>query len=159
MERVLFGEEKDGVTTPGHFERAHGGTLFFDEVADMPTGSQSKILRVLLDQSFTRVGGSNIVRVDLRILSATTADLTNEIAAGRFREDLYHRLNVVPIAMPSLAERREDIPELIEYFVTALNREQGLPSARFRTGRCRRVCRPINGRATSVSSATSSSGC
>lgn len=131
LERLLFGEEKDGVVTPGLFERAHGGTLFFDEVADMPVGAQSKILRVLLDQSFTRLGGASTVRVDLRIVSATTANLTEEIEAGRFREDLYHRLNVVPIEMPSLAERREDIPELIEHLVERLVAEQGLISRDF----------------------------
>ena len=126
MERVLFGEERDGAPTSGLFEKAHGGTLFFDEVADMPLGTQSKILRVLVDQSFTRVGGAATVRVDLRIVSATTVDLTAEIASGRFREDLYHRLNVVPIEAPALAERRDDIPALIEHFVGVLNREQGL---------------------------------
>ncbi|MEL6978711.1 MAG: sigma-54 dependent transcriptional regulator, partial [Pseudomonadota bacterium] len=131
MERTLFGEEKDGVVTEGLFERAHGGTLFFDELADMPLGTQSKILRVLLDQSFTRLGGAGTVRVDLRIVSATTADLNAEIAEGRFREDLYHRMNVVPIAAPALAERREDIPDLVEHFVERLNREQGLPARRF----------------------------
>lgn len=131
MERVLFGEERDGAPIAGLFEKAHGGTLFFDEVADMPLGTQSKILRVLVDQSFTRLGGATTVRVDLRIVSATTVDLTAEIAAGRFREDLYHRMSVVPIETPSLAERREDIPELIDHFVVALNQEQGLPQRRF----------------------------
>ena len=131
MERVLFGEEKDGVVTEGMFERAHGGTLFFDELADMPLGTQSKILRVLLDQSFTRLGGAGTVRVDLRIVSATTADLVGEIAEGRFREDLYHRMNVVPIIAPALAERREDIPDLVEHFVKLLNKEQGLPARKF----------------------------
>ena len=131
MERTLFGEERDGAPIAGLFEKAHGGTLFFDEVADMPPGTQSKILRVLVDQSFTRVGGATTVRVDLRIVSATTADLTAEIGAGRFREDLYHRLNVVPVETPSLAERRDDIPELIEHFVQVLNREQGLQVRRF----------------------------
>ncbi|MEM9724959.1 MAG: sigma-54 dependent transcriptional regulator [Pseudomonadota bacterium] len=131
MELTLFGEEKDGVVTEGLFERAHGGTLFFDELADMPLGTQSKILRVLLDQSFSRLGGAGTVRVDLRIVSATTADLTQEISEGRFREDLYHRMNVVPIAAPSLAERREDIPDLVEHFVERLNKEQGLAARRF----------------------------
>ncbi|MEL6317477.1 MAG: sigma-54 dependent transcriptional regulator, partial [Pseudomonadota bacterium] len=131
MERTLFGEERDGLATPGLFEKAHGGTLFFDEVADMPAGTQSKILRVLVDQSFVREGGASTVRVDLRIVSATTADLASEISAGRFREDLYHRLNVVPIEVPALGERRDDIPALIEYFVERLNQEQGLPLRSF----------------------------
>ena len=131
MERSLFGEERDGAVTPGLLERAHGGTLFFDEVADMPLGTQSKILRVLVDQNFTRVGGSSTVRVDLRIVSATTKDLSAEITEGRFREDLYHRLNVVPIETPTLAERREDVPELIDHFVARLNHEQGLQTRKF----------------------------
>ena len=131
MERVLFGEEKDGVVTSGLFERAHGGTLFFDEVADMPLGTQSKILRVLVDQAFSRLGGSSTVRVDLRIVSASTRNLGAEIAAGRFREDLYHRLNVLPITTPALAERREDVPMLIDHFVERLNAEQGLPVREF----------------------------
>ncbi len=131
MERVLFGEERDGAATPGLFEKAHGGTLFFDEVADMPSGTQSKILRVLVDQSFTREGGAATVRVDIRIVSATTVDLTAEIAAGRFREDLYHRLNVVPVEVPALGDRRDDIPALVAYFTERLNSEQGLPMRGF----------------------------
>ncbi|MCI4660281.1 MAG: sigma-54 dependent transcriptional regulator [Neomegalonema sp.] len=131
MEQVLFGEERDGVVTPGLMERAHGGTLFLDEVADMPMGTQSKILRVLVDQSFTRVGGANQVRVDLRIVSATTRDILTEIAGGHFREDLYHRLNVVPIQVPALSDRRDDIPTLVEHFVERLMREQGLPLITF----------------------------
>ncbi|MEM9012176.1 MAG: sigma-54 dependent transcriptional regulator [Pseudomonadota bacterium] len=128
MEEVLFGREHaDRAHDPGLFERAHGGILFFDEVADMPVGTQSKILRVLVDQSFTRVGGSDIVRVDVRVISATTRDLAAAITAGRFREELYHRLNVVPISVPGLDQRREDIPHLIEHFMRRLNVEQGLP--------------------------------
>jgi two-component system nitrogen regulation response regulator NtrX len=92
----------------------------------MPLGTQSKILRVLVDQSFTRVGGTAKVRVDLRVISSTTRDLQSEITAGRFREELYHRLNVVPIEVPSLEDRRDDIPELARHFIAEFNREQGL---------------------------------
>ncbi|MFX8211208.1 sigma 54-interacting transcriptional regulator, partial [Acinetobacter baumannii] len=88
-------------------EQAHGGTLFLDEIADMPIATQGKILRVLTEQSFSRVGGQRVVRVDVRVVSATARDLAREIAEGRFREDLYYRLNVVPVRIPSLAERRE----------------------------------------------------
>ena len=101
--------------------------IYFDEVAEMPLGTQSKILRVLTDQQFLRVGGSDKVRVDLRVVSSTTRDLGAEIAAGRFRQELYDRLNVVPIPVPSLAERREDVPLLSEHFIEAFNRTQGLP--------------------------------
>jgi two-component system, NtrC family, nitrogen regulation response regulator NtrX len=96
-------------------------------VADMPLGTQSKILRVLTEQQFSRVGGTDKVRVDLRVISSTTRDLGAEIAAGRFRQELYDRLNVVPIAVPSLEERREDIPELARHFIESFNRTQGLP--------------------------------
>ncbi|WP_071675027.1 nitrogen assimilation response regulator NtrX [Nioella nitratireducens] len=128
MEEVLFGRESaERGVEQGLLEQAHGGVIFFDEVADMPLGTQSKILRVLVDQSFTRVGGTAKVRVDLRVMSSTTRDLKTEIAAGNFREELYHRLNVVPIEVPSLEERREDIPELARHFIERFNREQGLP--------------------------------
>ncbi|GMG83553.1 sigma-54 dependent transcriptional regulator [Paralimibaculum aggregatum] len=128
MEEVLFGRESpDQPPQIGLFERAHGGTLFIDEVGDMPVGTQSKILRVLLDQAFTRLGGSNTVRVDVRLISATNRNLQSEIAAGRFREDLYHRLNVVPIELPTLEHRREDIPQLAQHFLEMFAREQGLP--------------------------------
>ncbi|KUF12345.1 nitrogen assimilation response regulator NtrX [Pseudoponticoccus marisrubri] len=128
MEAMLFGREsaKRGVE-PGLLEQAHGGVIYFDEVADMPVGTQSKILRVLVDQQFTRVGGNDKVRVDLRVISSTNRDLQTEIAQGRFREELYHRLNVVPIAVPSLAERREDIPVLAQYFIESCHQGQGLP--------------------------------
>ena len=129
MEEVLFGREtpERGVE-PGLLEQAHGGVVYFDEVADMPLGTQSKILRVLVDQQFTRVGGADKVRVDLRVISSTNRDLEQEIAAERFRQELYHRLNVVPIAVPSLEERREDIPVLAEYFIRVCNEAQGLPA-------------------------------
>ena len=127
MEEVLFGrEDADRPPQPGVFERAHGGTLFIDEVGDMPHGTQSKILRVLIDQSFTRLGGTTTVRVDVRVISASNRDLQNEIEQGRFREDLFHRLNVVPIDVPSLDRRREDIPELANMFLEMFAREQGL---------------------------------
>lgn len=127
MEEVLFGREtSERGVEQGLLEQAHGGVIYFDEVADMPLGTQSKILRVLVDQSFTRVGGTSKVRVDLRVISSTTRDLQAEIQAGNFREELYHRLNVVPIEVPSLEERREDIEELGLYFIEQFNREQGL---------------------------------
>jgi two-component system nitrogen regulation response regulator NtrX len=127
MEEVLFGREtpERGVE-PGLLEQGHGGVVYFDEVADMPLGTQSKILRVLVDQQFMRVGGNEKVRVDLRVISSTNKDLEVEIAADTFREELYHRLNVVPIAVPSLAERREDIPLLASHFIAEFNTSQGL---------------------------------
>jgi two-component system nitrogen regulation response regulator NtrX len=127
MEEVLFGRDSpERGVEPGLFERAHTGVLFFDEVADMPPGTQSKILRVLVDQAFRRAGGTDTVRVDVRVLSATTRDLAKEVAAGRFRTELYHRLNVVPIAVPGLEARREDIPALARHFLAELNAAQGL---------------------------------
>ena len=128
MEEVLFGREStERGFEPGLLEQAHGGILFIDEVADMPIGTQSKILRVLVDQQFQRVGGADKVRVDLRVISSTNKDLQVEIAEGRFREELFHRLNVVPISVPSLESRREDIPELTRHFIAEFNRHQGLP--------------------------------
>ena len=128
MEEVLFGRESAGRgIEPGLLEQAHGGVIFFDEVADMPLGTQSKILRVLTEQQFQRVGGSDKVRVDLRVVSSTTRNLDDEVEAGTFRQELYHRLNVVPIDVPSLADRREDIPELAGHFIEGFNKSQGLP--------------------------------
>ena len=124
VEEELFGSEEGDVTRPGLLERAHGGTLFLDEIADMPLPTQAKILRVLTEQSFTRVGGQRTVRVDVRVLSATARNLHDEIAEGRFREDLYYRLNVVPVQLPSLGERREDIPVLVEHFVARFAAER-----------------------------------
>ena len=127
MENVLFGREslEKGVEM-GLLEEANGGIIYFDEIADMPLGTQSKILRVLVDQQFLRVGGTNKVKVDLRVVSSTSKNLESEVSAGRFREELYHRLNVVPIAVPSLEDRREDIPLLAQHFIERLNKEQGL---------------------------------
>jgi two-component system, NtrC family, nitrogen regulation response regulator NtrX len=128
MEEVLFGRESpERGVEPGLFERAHTGILFFDEVADMPAGTQSKILRVLVDQAFQRVGGADTVRVNVRVISATTRDLAREVTAGRFRTELFHRLNVVPVVVPGLEARREDIPELAGRFLDDLNATQGLP--------------------------------
>ncbi|MGH1329518.1 MAG: sigma-54-dependent transcriptional regulator [Paracoccaceae bacterium] len=129
MEEVLFGREtpERGIE-PGLLEQANNGILFFDEVADMPLGTQSKILRVLVDQQFTRVGGSDSIRVDIRFISSTNKVLQAEIEAGNFREELYHRLNVVPIQVPSLQDRLEDIPELADAFIRHFNETQGLPA-------------------------------
>ncbi|HLH94525.1 MAG TPA: sigma-54 dependent transcriptional regulator [Xanthobacteraceae bacterium] len=130
MEVELFGvEPADGVGERkiGALEEAHGGTLFIDEIADMPRETQNKILRVLVDQTFQRVGGSTKVTVDVRIISSTGRNIEAEIAAGRFREDLYHRMSVVPIRVPALAERREDIADLIHYFMDQISQATGLP--------------------------------
>jgi two-component system nitrogen regulation response regulator NtrX len=128
IEVELFGEEtNEGPKKIGLFELAHNGTLFLDEVADMPMETQGKILRVLVDQMFQRVGGSTRVQVDARVISSTTADLRIEISEGRFREDLYHRLNVVPIRSPSLSERRDDIPMLVMHFMKRFSATSGLP--------------------------------
>lgn len=118
VETELFGVEENGkLVRAGLLERAHGGTLFLDEVADMPLTTQAKILRVLTDQSFTRLGGDRQVRVDVRFVSATARDLEEEMAEGRFRSDLFYRLNVVPVNIPSLNDRRADIAPLAQYFV------------------------------------------
>ena len=124
VEEELFGSEADGTVRPGLLEHAHGGTLFLDEIADMPLTTQGKILRVLTDQSYSRVGGQRPVRVDVRVLSATARNLSEEIAGGRFREDLYYRLNVVPVRIPPLRERREDIPEMVHYFLARFAAER-----------------------------------
>ncbi|HEX4711690.1 sigma-54 dependent transcriptional regulator [Phenylobacterium sp.] len=132
MDVELFGQEGDNGRTAkvGVFERAHAGTLYLDEVADMPRETQGRILRVLVDQSFRRVGGDSDVHVDVRVVSSTSRDLREEIAAGRFREDLFHRLNVVPVNVPGLSERREDIPELVEYFIERISEATGMPKRR-----------------------------
>ncbi|MEO6433889.1 MAG: sigma-54 dependent transcriptional regulator [Sphingomicrobium sp.] len=128
VEEELFGSETDGLVRPGLLEHAHGGTLFLDEIADMPLTTQAKILRVLTDQSYTRVGGQRPIRVDVRVLSASSRHLQDEIAAGRFREDLYYRLNVVPVRLPPLRERREDIPELVSHFLARIAAERRMIS-------------------------------
>ncbi len=128
MESELFGAEEGGVLRKvGAFEEAHTGTLFIDEVADMPKETQSRILRVLTEQSFYRVGGAARVQVDVRIISSTARDLSTEVAEGRFRDELLHRLAVVPVIVPPLAERREDIPDLISHFLDQISASTGLP--------------------------------
>ena len=127
MEEVLFGRETEGRGVErGLFEEANGGVIYFDGVADMPLATQSKLLRVLVDQKFQRVGGVDKVQVDVRVISSTNRDLTAAIAAETFRQELYHRLNVVPIHVPSLEERREDIPLLAAHFIEELHTSQGL---------------------------------
>jgi two-component system nitrogen regulation response regulator NtrX len=128
VEEALFGVEEGGeLIRPGLLEQAHGGTLFLDEIADMPLTTQAKILRVLTDQSFTRVAGQRVVKVDVRVVSATASRLADEIALGRFREDLFYRLNVVPVVLPALADRREDIASLAEHFVARYANERRAP--------------------------------
>lgn len=132
VEAELFGVEDNnpngGAEKLGVLERAHGGTLFIDEVADMHLETQSRFLRALQGQSFTRMHGDKPVAVDVRIIAASNRDLQSEIDAGRFREDLYYRLNVVPIKLPSLRERREDIPELCRYFIRRAAEVSGMPN-------------------------------
>lgn len=130
MEIELFGIEanRGRVRKIGALEEAHGGTLYLDEVADMPKETQNKILRVLVDQKFQRIDGATRIHVDVRILSSTARDLEALIQTGEFREDLFHRLCVVPLAMPALSERREDIPELIHHFMHKISHATGLPT-------------------------------
>ncbi len=127
FEQELFGEEADGqLLREGLLEMADGGTLYLDEIADMPASTQARILRVLTEQSFVRVGGNRQIAVDVRVVSSTARDLEREIEEKRFREDLFYRLNVVPVAIPPLADRRDDIPALADHFFTRYAREQGL---------------------------------
>ena len=133
MEIELFGVDQtngNDQKKAGALEEAHGGTLFIDDVAEMPRETQNKILRVLVDQTFQRVGGTAKLSVDVRIVSSTSRNLEALIAEGRFREDLYHRLSVVPIRVPALAERREDIPDLVDYFMDQISQATGLPKRR-----------------------------
>lgn len=127
FEQELFGEEVDGkLVRAGLLEMADGGTLFLDEVADMPSSSQARILRVLTEQAFVRVGGHRQIRVDVRVVSSSSRPLEKEIEEQRFREDLFYRLNVVPVSIPSLAERRDDIPALVDHFFARYASEQGV---------------------------------
>lgn len=129
VEEELFGSEEteDGTFKTGLLESAHFGTLYLDEIADMPLETQGKLLRLLVDQRFQRVGGSKDVQVDVRIITSTSRDLRKETSLGAFREDLYHRLNVMPMEAPPLMERREDIPDLVEHFINKLSASTGLP--------------------------------
>ncbi|MEJ2377350.1 MAG: sigma-54 dependent transcriptional regulator [Pseudolabrys sp.] len=132
-ESELFGVDQSNGSEgrkPGALEEAHGGTLFIDDISDLPRETQNKILRVLVEQTFQRVGGTNKVSVDVRIVSSTARNLEAMIAEGKFREDLYHRLSVVPIRVPPLAERREDIPGLVDYFMDQISQATGLPKRR-----------------------------
>ncbi|OYX02793.1 MAG: sigma-54-dependent Fis family transcriptional regulator [Bosea sp. 32-68-6] len=132
IEEELFGVEAgDGRSRRvGALEEAHGGSLYIDEIGDMPRETQNRILRVLVDQNFQRVGGATRVHVDVRVISSTSRDLAQLISGGQFREDLYHRLSVVPVKVPALSERREDVPELIEFFMEQISIASGLPKRR-----------------------------
>ena len=132
IESELFGHMKGSFTgavqdRAGKFEQSDGGTLFLDEIGDMSLAAQAKVLRVLQEGEVTRIGGAKVHKVDVRVVAATNKRLEDEIAAGRFREDLYYRLNVVPITVPPLRERREDIPMLVQHFLERLSTESGLP--------------------------------
>jgi two-component system, NtrC family, nitrogen regulation response regulator NtrX len=136
IESELFGHEKGAFTSAvkdkkGKFELASGGTLFLDEIGDMSASAQAKVLRALQENVIQRVGGERDIKVDCRIVAATNKDLRKEIEEGRFREDLYHRLAVIPLHVPSLNERREDIPLLAEHFLTMVCAEQGIPRKSF----------------------------
>ena len=163
IESELFGHVRGAFTGAvadrrGKFEVAHGGTIFLDEIGDMSLKTQAKVLRVLQEQVMEAVGSSTQIRVDARVLAATNKDLPTEIRAGRFREDLYFRLNVVPISVPPLRERVEDMPLLADHFMAMLAREYGRLPEDVRA-RCRRLrCSATSGRATSASCGTWSSG-
>lgn len=127
IESELFGHERGAFTgavrrKPGRFELAHGGTIFLDEIGDMPISTQTRLLRVLQERTFERIGGSQSIAVDVRVIAATNRNLEEEVRAGRFREDLYYRLNVIPIEMPPLRERREDIPALVDFVLSKCSR-------------------------------------
>ena len=132
IESELFGHEKGAFTSankqrPGKFETANGGTIFLDEIGDMSSSAQAKVLRALQENKITRVGGEKEIKVNVRVLAATNKNLRQEIEAGNFREDLYHRLNVIPIHVPSLNERKDDIPLLANHFLAIICEDQGLP--------------------------------
>ena len=133
IESELFGHEKGSFTSAikqhkGKFEQAEGGTLFLDEIGDMSLSAQAKVLRVLQEKKLSRVGSDKDINVDVRVIAATNKDLREEIAAGRFREDLFHRLSVIVISVPSLDERKSDIPLLVNYFIEQVSTEGGLPA-------------------------------
>jgi two-component system, NtrC family, nitrogen regulation response regulator NtrX len=132
LEIELFGQERDGegAAKIGFLEQAHGGTLLLDEVADMPLETQGKILRVLQEQTFERVGGKTRVEVDVRVIASTARDLQSEMTVGRFRQDLFYRLNVVPMRLPPLKERRDDIVDLLGHFMARASEQTGLPARR-----------------------------
>ena len=132
IESELFGHEKGAFTSahkqrPGKFETANGGTIFLDEIGDMSASAQAKVLRALQENKITRVGGDKEIKVDVRVLAATNKNLRKEIEEGNFREDLYHRLNVIPINVPSLNDRKDDIPILAKHFLAIICEDQGLP--------------------------------
>jgi transcriptional regulator with GAF, ATPase, and Fis domain len=132
LEAEMFGHVRGAFTGAvqrrvGRFEQADGSTIFLDEIGDMPMETQAKLLRVLQEREFQRIGSSETVRVDVRVVAATNVNLEDRIAAGRFREDLYYRLNVVPLALPPLRERKQDIPLLVEHFVNKICRQDGIP--------------------------------
>ena len=132
IESELFGHEKGSFTSAhkqksGKFEQASGGTLFLDEIGDMSASAQAKVLRALQENKITRVGGNKEIKIDTRIVAATNKDLRKEIDDGNFREDLYHRLNVIPIHVPSLNERIDDIPLLTDFFLAQILKKKGIP--------------------------------
>ncbi len=136
IESELFGHKKGSFTgaiadRPGKFEQANGGTLFLDEIGDMSLDAQAKVLRALQENKITRVGDTKEIKVDVRVIAATNKDLRKEIEAGRFREDLYHRLAVIVVTVPSLNERRDDIPLLIEHFNRRISDDYGHPPKQF----------------------------
>jgi DNA-binding NtrC family response regulator len=133
IESELFGHEKGAFTSAinqrkGKFEQAEGGTLFLDEIGDMSLSAQAKVLRALQESKITRVGGEKEIKVNVRVIAATNKDLQKEIKEGNFREDLFHRLNVIPMKVPSLNERKEDIPLLADYFLQMICNEHGMPT-------------------------------
>jgi two-component system nitrogen regulation response regulator NtrX len=130
VEEELFGVESEAgtVVKSGLLETAHNGTLYLDEVADMPSETQGKLLRLLVEQRFHRLGGSEDVQVDVRVITSSSHDLVKDVKSGKFREDLFHRLNVMPLEAPSLSDRREDIPLLVEHFIHQLAASTGLPA-------------------------------
>jgi transcriptional regulator with GAF, ATPase, and Fis domain len=136
IESELFGHEKGAFTSAvkqrkGRFEQAQGGTLFLDEIGDMALPAQAKMLRALQERVIQRVGGDKNIKVDVRVLAATNKDLQEEIAEGRFREDLFHRLNVIPIHVPRLADRSSDVPELVAHFLGGVADELGVAAPKF----------------------------